>query len=65
MMTLNDGGKCVAKCPKCGSEGSLRKKWKMAGRPDKMGKKMELEIGLFDCKRCHKAFRVVLNKRKI
>ncbi len=55
----------MAKCPKCGSEGSLRKKWKMAGRPDRMGKKMELEIGLFDCPRCHKAFRVVLNKRKI
>jgi len=58
-------GKHVAKCPKCGSEGSLRKKWKMAGRPDKTGKKMELEIGLFDCKKCDKAFRVVLNKRKI
>ncbi len=55
----------MAKCPKCGSEGSLRKKWKMAGRPDKTGRKMELEIGLFDCPKCHKAFRVVLNKRKI
>ncbi len=30
-----------------------------------MGRKLELEIGLFDCRRCKKAFRVVLNKRKI
>jgi|GEM_PF-816427 len=64
-MASNNGGKYVPKCPKCGSEGSLRKKWKMAGRPDKMGKRMELEIGLFNCNRCKKPFRVVLNKRKI
>jgi uncharacterized protein (UPF0212 family) len=59
--------KCnMAKCPKCGSEvGSPKKKWKMAGRPDKMGKKTQLEIGLFDCPKCHKPFRVVLNKKKI
>ena len=51
---------------KGGSEvGSPKKKWKMAGRPDKMGKKTQLEIGLFDCPKCHKPFRVVLNKKKI
>jgi len=56
----------MAKCPKCGGEVSNpRKKWTMAGRPDKMGKKMQLEIGLFDCPRCKKPFRVVLSKRKI
>jgi len=62
----HDGGTIMAKCPKCGSEvSSPKKKWTMAGRPDKSGKKMQLEIGLFDCPKCHKPFRVVLNKRKI
>jgi uncharacterized protein (UPF0212 family) len=56
----------MAKCPTCGTDvGSPRKKWMLAGRPDKTGKKMELEIGLFDCSKCHKSFRVVLSKKKI
>ncbi len=56
----------MARCPKCGTEvSSPKKKWTMAGRPDKSGKKMQLEIGLFDCPKCHKPFRVVLSKRKI
>ena len=40
-----------------------RKTWKMAGRPDKSGKRNELAIGLFD--HCGKSFRKVLAKRKI
>jgi uncharacterized protein (UPF0212 family) len=56
----------MAKCPKCGGEvANARKSWKMAGRPDKAGKRVELTIGLFDCPRCKKPFRVVLGKRKI
>ena len=61
----------MAKCPKCGTEvSSPKKKWMMAGRPDKSGKKMQLEIGLLhacmhDCLKCHKSFRVVLSKKKI
>ena len=56
----------MAKCPKCGGEvANPRKSWKMAGRPDKAGKRVELTIGLFDCPSCKKAFRVVLGKRKI
>jgi len=56
----------MAKCPKCGTEVSTpKKRWTMAGRPDKSGKRMQLEIGLFDCPKCHKPFRYVLNKRKI
>ncbi|NIU39763.1 chorismate-binding protein [Candidatus Bathyarchaeota archaeon] len=56
----------MAKCPKCGADvGSARKSWKMAGRPDRTGKRMQLTIGLFDCPRCKKPFRVVLDKRKI
>jgi hypothetical protein len=37
----------------------------MAGRPDKQGKRMQLEIGLFDCSSCKKTFREVLSKKKI
>jgi hypothetical protein len=57
-------GDYVAKCPKCGMEVSTPKKsWKMAGRPDKNGKRNELTIGLFE--HCGKSFRSVLGKRKI
>ena len=42
-----------------------RKSWKMAGHPDKAGKRTELTIGLFDCPSCSKSFKVVLNKQKI
>ena len=56
----------MAKCPKCrGDVANPRKSWKMAGRPDRAGKRTELTIGLFDCPSCKKAFRVVLGKRKI
>lgn len=56
----------MAKCPKCGTEVSKpRKTWKMAGRPDKSGKRLQLEIGLFDCPKCHGPFRTTLSKKKI
>ena len=59
------GGDGVAKCPKCRTEITPpRKTWKMAGRPDKKGKRLELHIGLYDCPK-HGAFRSVLSKRKI
>jgi uncharacterized protein (UPF0212 family) len=62
----NIGGNCMAKCPKCGTVvGSPKKKWTMAGRPDKSGKRMQLEIGLFECPKCKKSFREVLSKKKI
>jgi len=55
----------VAKCPKCRTEiAAPRKTWKMAGRPDKTGKRLELQIGLYDCPK-HGAFRSVLSKKKI
>ena len=54
-----------AKCPKCGIEVAEPKKtWKMAGRPDKKGKRMQLHIGLFECSK-HGTFRTVLGKKKI
>ena len=56
----------MAKCPKCGTEVAKPKKtWKMAGRPDKAGKRMQLEIGLYECPKCSKVFREVLSKKKI
>jgi hypothetical protein len=56
----------MGKCPKCGTEVSKPKKtWKMAGRPDKQGKRMQLEIGLYECTKCHATFREVLSKKKI
>jgi uncharacterized protein with PIN domain len=58
-----DGGEFMAKCPQCGKEVAPKKSWKMAGRPDKAGKRMELTIGLCDC--CGKTFRTVLSKQKI
>jgi hypothetical protein len=59
-------GKHMAKCPKCATEVSKPKKsWKMAGRPDKAGKRMQLEIGLHECPKCKATFREVLSKKKI
>ncbi len=56
----------MAKCPKCGTDSPRPKKaWKMAGRPDKAGKRMQLEIGLFECPKCKATFREVLSKKKI
>ncbi|MFQ5836442.1 MAG: hypothetical protein ACE5HG_01165, partial [Candidatus Bathyarchaeia archaeon] len=44
----------MAKCPNCGAEvANPRKSWKMAGRPDRTGKRTELTIGLFDCPNCN------------
>jgi uncharacterized protein (UPF0212 family) len=56
----------MAKCPKCGATVETpKKKWTMAGRPDKTGKRMQLEIGLFECPNCKKPFREVLSKKKV
>ncbi len=66
MDTQYNGGKIMAKCPKCGTDVSKPKKtWKMAGRPDKQGKRMQLEIALYECPKCHASFREVLSKKKI
>jgi len=55
----------LAKCPKCGTEVSPLKTWKMAGRPDRMGERPQLTIGHYKCPNCHKTFRQVLAKEKI
>jgi len=53
----------MAKCPKCGKEVAPKKTWKMAGRPNKTGKRMQREIGLCEC--CGKTFGATLSKQKI
>jgi len=64
-MYFMTGGDVVAKCPKCGTKiVEPKKTWKMAGRPDKKGKRLQLHIGLFECPK-HGVFRIVLSKQKI
>lgn len=59
------GGNGLAKCPKCGLEFAEPKKtWKMAGRPNKKGERLQLHIGLFECP-THGTFRSVLDKQRI
>jgi len=58
-------GQQNSKCPKCEKEIAKPKKvWKMAGRPDKEGTRLQLNIGLFECPK-HGTFRTVLSKQKI
>jgi len=40
-----------------------KKFWKMAGRPEEAGKRMELTVGLCEC--CGKTFRTIISKQKI
>ena len=54
----------IAKCPECGELFEPTKTWKMAGRPDRKGKRLQLHIGLYKCPK-HGTFRKVLDKRKI
>ena len=54
-----------ANCPKCKNIVVARKTWIMMGRPDRMGKRLHMEIGLFDCPHCNITFRRVLSKKKV
>jgi hypothetical protein len=55
----------AAKCPRCGVEIDRPKKtWKMAGRPNKKGERLQLEIALYYCP-THGAFRTALSKKRI
>jgi hypothetical protein len=51
-----------SKCPKCETLNTPIKTWKMAGRPNRKGEKLELTIGYHKCKNCNKSFRKVLKK---
>jgi len=55
----------TTKCPKCETEiAEPKKTWTMTGRPNKEGKRLQLQIGLFECPK-HGTFKTVLNKQKI
>jgi len=54
-----------AECPKCGTQASPRKSWKMAGKPSKTGERLQLTIGLYKCANCGETFRKALRKRII
>jgi hypothetical protein len=57
----------MGKCPKCGTVvNTPKKKWTMAGRPDKSGKRMQLEDRAFRLSKMpQKPFREVLSKKKV
>lgn len=58
-------GTNIATCPKCGAEvAEPRKSWKMTGRPDKKGQRLQLHVGLFKCP-THGDFRTAISKQKI
>ncbi|UCH32278.1 MAG: hypothetical protein JSV05_02540 [Candidatus Bathyarchaeota archaeon] len=54
-----------AQCPTCEVQTIPAKTWKMAGRPDRAGERMQLTIGYYKCHNCSKTFRHVLAKEKI
>ena len=54
-----------AACPRCGIETSPVKTWKMAGRPNKKGERLQLTIGHYKCLKCNKVFRRAIAKQRI
>jgi len=56
----------LVECPECGIEViNPAKTWSMVGRPSKTGERFKLTIGLYECPRCERKFRVVLGKERI
>ena len=55
----------LAECPNCGTGVSPVKTWKMAGRPDRKGERLQLTIAYYKCPNCDKKFREVIAKEKI
>jgi hypothetical protein len=54
-----------ASCPACKAANPPVKTWKMAGRPSKKGERLQITIGHYKCRKCGRAFRKVLAKKKI
>jgi len=56
----------LVECPKCGTEVvNPVKTWSMVGKPSKTGERFKLTIGLYECPRCERRFRVALGKERI
>jgi RNase P subunit RPR2 len=50
-------------CPACRTAiWPPRKKWIVAGRPDRAGNKIQMEFALFECPKCCRTFRVIIRK---
>jgi len=62
--TVYGGSGETAKCPKCHTVAEAKKTWKMTGRPDKQGRRLQMHIGLFECP-THGNFRTALGKQRI
>ena len=54
-----------ASCPRCGRESGPMKTWKMAGKPNKRGERLQLTIGHYKCPNCTKTYRKAIAKEKI
>lgn len=68
LLNLSDPNPIVVvsfECPKCKTLNNPIKTWKMAGRPNKKGEKLELTIGFHKCSNCNASFRKVLKKELI
>jgi DNA repair exonuclease SbcCD ATPase subunit len=57
--------KVLVRCPGCGSEANPIKTWNMAGKPSKAGERMQLTLGNFECPKCNKRFRHIIEKKRI
>ena len=56
----------MVECPKCGTEVvNPVKTWSMVGKPSKTSERFKLTIGLYECPRCERRFRVALGKERI
>ena len=56
----------MAKCPKCGTETwNPIKTWSLTGKPNKLGERFRLTVGMFKCANCGATFRDVVDKEKI
>ncbi len=57
----------MVECPKCKTwvVASPLKTWSMTGKPNKKGERFQLTLGLFQCPKCEKRFRIALGKERI
>ncbi len=55
----------LVRCPECGGEASPIKTWTMTGKPSKAGERIRLTLGNFECKKCNKKFRHIIEKKRV
>jgi predicted RNA-binding Zn-ribbon protein involved in translation (DUF1610 family) len=57
--------KVLVRCPGCGGEANPIKTWTMTGKPSKAGERIQLTLGNFECPKCDKKFRHIIEKKRI